>query len=768
MKKLLILLGILALFIPEIVFATTASGWNFTNISDGFIIPNKVNGTNQGILVSASSTINGNFSVSTLTSGNCVQASTGGLLVSASGACGSGSGSTFSTTSLSAVAPLQYSQSPLAQFSITQAGTGGNGYLSSTDFNTFNNKISSTSLSVTTTGTSGAATYTPSTGVFNIPQYQAGGNYITALTGDVTATGPGSVPATLATVNGNVGTFTYPSVTVNGKGLITAISNGTAPTTYTGTFPILVTGSVISSLFSTTTNSGMSAGNLYVGTGGIFQTSGTSTPTVSAPITYSGTLGQFISGVSGAFGCQTASGSQAGCLSSTDWTTFNNKGNGTITSVTLGGGLDGVTPITTTGTIIAQVGTSTTAITNSVPFWANSNTPSGLSSDAQFSYTNSGVPVLKVGGLEIDGVTSAATGAIGSSTAMWGIKAGGNVLAIFDTTGLSTSNKTFTFPNTTGTLCLTSTCTGTVTSVSGSGGTTGLTLTGGAITTSGTLTLGGTLVIANGGTNQTSFTSNGVTFFNGTSIATNSSSLFSWFDTAAKNTIGTSTPTLGTVTIGSSTVPQLTLVDNSLNSNGFAFRNINGNFYLSTTSATTLATSTNSWFNLLTSGGFSTTTFSYIDTVLKNTSNNVLSILDGFGTQDAAFGTASTTGSIFTVVATTSPNLGAGAIKLFDVDQYGHLTASSTGAMPTVTCSPSGGSMDANSNDDVGGVTTGTLSSSCAVTFAHPYNSIPFIQLTAGASTGFPYVTSRLTTGFTINISSVATGDDIQYTVLQP
>jgi len=45
--------------------------------------------------------------------------------------------------------------------------------------------------------------------------------------------------------------------------------------------------------------------------------------------------------------------------------------------------------------------------------------------------------------------------------------------------------------------------TGTVSSVSGSGGTTGLTLTGGPITSSGTLTLGGTLTIANGGTGQT-------------------------------------------------------------------------------------------------------------------------------------------------------------------------------------------------------------------------------------------------------------------------
>lgn len=45
--------------------------------------------------------------------------------------------------------------------------------------------------------------------------------------------------------------------------------------------------------------------------------------------------------------------------------------------------------------------------------------------------------------------------------------------------------------------------TGSVTSVSGSGGTSGLTLSGGPITTTGTLTLGGTLAIANGGTGQT-------------------------------------------------------------------------------------------------------------------------------------------------------------------------------------------------------------------------------------------------------------------------
>lgn len=68
------------------------------------------------------------------------------------------------------------------------------------------------------------------------------GSAITALTGDATATGPGSVPITLATVNGNVGSFgsstSIPSFTVNGKGLITAASGNVviAPAgTLTGT-----------------------------------------------------------------------------------------------------------------------------------------------------------------------------------------------------------------------------------------------------------------------------------------------------------------------------------------------------------------------------------------------------------------------------------------------------------------------------------------------------------------------------------------------------
>lgn len=60
---------------------------------------------------------------------------------------------------------------------------------------------------------------------------QATGNYITALTGDVTASGPGSAASTLATVNASPGTFTNATITVNAKGLVTSASGGTTAVT---------------------------------------------------------------------------------------------------------------------------------------------------------------------------------------------------------------------------------------------------------------------------------------------------------------------------------------------------------------------------------------------------------------------------------------------------------------------------------------------------------------------------------------------------------
>jgi hypothetical protein len=62
--------------------------------------------------------------------------------------------------------------------------------------------------------------------------------------------------------------------------------------------------------------------------------------------------------------------------------------------------------------------------------------------------------------------------------------------------------------------------TGTVTSVQVSGGTTGLSTSGGPITTSGTITLTGTLIVANGGTGATTLTDGGVLLGSGTGAIT--------------------------------------------------------------------------------------------------------------------------------------------------------------------------------------------------------------------------------------------------------
>lgn len=142
---------------------------------------------------------------------------------------------------------------------------------------------------------------------------QATGNYITALTGDATASGPGSAALTFATVNSNVGSFTNATITVNAKGLITAASSGTAPvTSVTGTTDrITVTG---------TTTPTIDIASTYVG-----QTSITTLGLVSAGTWQAGSI------LAGAIA--TTSTSNAQVLGSSN-TAFRVSGSGLTQTVT--------------------------------------------------------------------------------------------------------------------------------------------------------------------------------------------------------------------------------------------------------------------------------------------------------------------------------------------------------------------------------------------------------------------------------------------------
>lgn len=199
------------------------------------------------------------------------------------------------------------------------------------------------------------------------------------------------------------------------------------------------------------------------------------------------------------------------------WANFG-TGDGSVTSVNLSGGATGLTvsggPITSSGTLTLG-GTPTKAVNldngaaNEIPYQASPSTTNFItapvSADTYLRWNGSGF--------------------------VWSALAGA----------------------------------GTVTSVSGSGGTTGLTFSGSPITSSGTLTLGGTLVVSNGGTGATTLT--GYVKGNGASTMTASATIpntditgLGTISTQAANnvaitggaidgtTIGGSTPAAGTFT----------------------------------------------------------------------------------------------------------------------------------------------------------------------------------------------------------------------------
>ena len=219
------------------------------------------------------------------------------------------SAATGSVTNVTGTAPISVATGTSAPvISMTQANGSTNGYLSSSDWTTFNAK-------------------------------QSSGNYITALTGDVTAAGPGSSAATLAAV-AIAGTSTKVTYDVKGRvtsgtsleaadlpshsaalitsGTLTPANGGTGATTLAannvilgnGTSAVQVvapgsSGNVLTSNGSTWTSTALpSSVTSVTGTAPISVATGTSTPAISM---------------------MQANGSTNGYLSSSDWTTFNGK-----------------------------------------------------------------------------------------------------------------------------------------------------------------------------------------------------------------------------------------------------------------------------------------------------------------------------------------------------------------------------------------------------------------------------------------------------------
>jgi hypothetical protein len=123
-------------------------------------------------------------------------------------------------TSLTASDPLVYTNND-GKFSIKVANTGQDGYLTAANWNTFNGKQNA--ITLTTTGTSGAATLVGST--LNIPQYSGGGGgsgtvtSVAALTIGSTGT---DITSTVANPNSTpVITLNIPTASGSNRGVIT-------------------------------------------------------------------------------------------------------------------------------------------------------------------------------------------------------------------------------------------------------------------------------------------------------------------------------------------------------------------------------------------------------------------------------------------------------------------------------------------------------------------------------------------------------------------
>jgi len=258
--------------------------------------------------------------------------------------------------SVTATAPVTVSASTgTVNIGMPQSSTSTNGWLSSTDWNTFNGKGSGTVTNVgsgfgtnftaiTTTGSvvvdstvmATKAALRKTEDSLNATIATKGSGTVTSVAtstgiigGTITSTGTLQIDSAVIpkwddTLASNRWLVTPYYLSTNGYGTGTVTSVGLVAgtgVTVSGSSPITTAGTYTVSLSGTMVNS----------------------VTATAPVTVSAATGTVNIGI------PQATGSVDGYLSSTDWTTFNSKGSGTVTSVAGGRGITGGT-ITSTGT----------------------------------------------------------------------------------------------------------------------------------------------------------------------------------------------------------------------------------------------------------------------------------------------------------------------------------------------------------------------------------------------------------------------------------
>lgn len=224
----------------------------------------------------------------------------------------------------------------------------------------FTNTRARNAISLTSTGSSGSATYSASTGVINVPTYTLaglGGINATFLSG-----------GTGITYNSGTGVISYSGTVYTDtsvRGLFSA-GTGLSYNSTTGVFTNTITQytdalarAAISATSPITYNST---------TGAIGITGSNLTESTSSVLTITGGTGALLSAAS--IQVKQASGSQSGFLSSTDWTTFNNK------QSALSGG--------TAGYITFWTGSSSLG-SDSAIFWDNTNKRLGIGTTSPVS-----------------------------------------------------------------------------------------------------------------------------------------------------------------------------------------------------------------------------------------------------------------------------------------------------------------------------------------------------------------------------------------------